>query len=67
MDHLAFSSGIHYCIGQPLATLEAVTALRVLAERAPELRQTGPVRRRNATTIRGPIAMPVSAGPCRRS
>lgn len=58
-DHLAFSSGIHYCIGQPLARLEATIALQKLAERAPGLRRAGPTRRRNSNTIRGPIRLPV--------
>jgi len=60
VDHLAFSSGIHYCVGQPLASLEATIAFQVLAERMPKLRRVGPVRRRNATAIRGPIHIPVS-------
>ncbi len=60
VDHLAFSSGIHYCIGQPLARLEATIAFQVLAERAPELRRAGRLKRRNATTIRGPIHLPVT-------
>jgi cytochrome P450 len=60
-DHLAFSSGIHYCLGQPLARLEATIAFRVLAERMPGLALAGPVRRRNATTIRGPLRLPVRA------
>jgi cytochrome P450 len=59
-EHLAFSAGIHYCIGQPLATLEATIALQTLAERMPSLRRAGRVRRRNATTIRGPQRLPVS-------
>ena len=59
VDHLAFSSGIHYCVGQPLAKLEAVIALRALAERMPRLRRAGAVKRRNANTIRGPIRLPV--------
>jgi cytochrome P450 len=59
-EHLAFSAGIHYCIGQPLATLEATVALQTLAERMPSLRRAGRVRRRNATTIRGPQRLPVS-------
>ena len=62
VDHLAFSGGIHYCIGQPLAKLEATIALQMLAERMPSLRRHGPVKRRNATTIRGPLHLPVIAG-----
>jgi cytochrome P450 len=61
VPHLAFSSGIHYCLGQPLATLEARIALRLIAERLPGLRRTGPVTRRNATIIRGPLTLPVAA------
>jgi hypothetical protein len=60
-DHLAFSSGIHYCVGQPLASLEATIAFQLLAERMPRLRRTGPIRRRNASTVRGPIHFPVAA------
>ncbi|GAA1768295.1 cytochrome P450 [Luedemannella helvata] len=58
-DHLAFSSGIHYCVGQPLARLEAVIALRALAQRRPDLRRAGRIRRRASTTIRGPLRLPV--------
>jgi cytochrome P450 len=58
--HLAFSSGIHYCLGQPLARLEATIALRMLAERMPGLALAGRVKRRNATTIRGPVHLPVA-------
>ena len=58
--HLAFSSGIHYCLGQPLARLEATIAFRMLAERMPALHRTGPVKRRNAITIRGPLRLPVA-------
>ena len=61
-DHLAFSSGIHYCVGQPLARLEAVVALQKLAERMPGLRRNGPLRRRTSSVIRGPIHLPVRAG-----
>jgi cytochrome P450 len=65
--HLAFSSGIHYCLGQPLARLEATIALRMLAERMPGLALAGRVKRRNATTIRGPVRLPVAVYPTRRA
>jgi hypothetical protein len=61
-EHLAFSSGIHYCLGQPLARLEANIAIQLLAERMPSLAQAGPVRRRGGTVIRGPLQLPVTAG-----
>ena len=60
-EHLAFSSGIHYCVGGPLARLEATITLRMLAERMPGLTLAGPIQRRNTTTIRGPLHLPVTA------
>ncbi|MFD9970743.1 cytochrome P450 [Streptomyces sp. NPDC059013] len=35
--HLAFGHGVHYCLGAPLARLEAGIALRTLLERCPGL------------------------------
>ena len=59
--HLAFSSGVHYCLGAPLARLEGEVALRVLAERAPRLRAAGRPAPRVATVLRGPLRLPVTA------
>lgn len=64
-EHLAFSGGIHYCLGQPLARLEATIALRLLAERMPGLSLAGAVQRRSAVVIRGPARLPVRAGRAR--
>lgn len=40
--HLAFGHGIHFCVGAPLARMEARTALRTLLRRAPGLALDGP-------------------------
>lgn len=61
-EHLAFSGGIHYCVGAPLARLELATAVRTLAERAPRLRRAGAAAYRRGTTIRGPARLPVAVG-----
>ena len=60
-EHLAFSSGIHYCLGAPLARLEGARALRVLAERWPELTLLPGAQRRSGTAIRGYVVLPVNA------
>jgi len=60
-EHLAFSSGIHYCLGAPLARLEATIALEQLAIRLPDIRRAGRVTMRRTTLIRGPLHLPVRA------
>jgi len=54
-EHLGFGGGDHYCVGAPLARLEAVTALKALARRleAPRLVTDPPPYRKNAA-LRGP-------------
>ncbi len=59
-EHLAFSAGIHYCVGAPLARLEATVAVERLAERFPGLQRAGRLRRRRGgTVIRGPAELVV--------
>lgn len=41
-DHLSFGHGVHYCIGAPLARLEAAIALPALFARFPSLRLADP-------------------------
>jgi cytochrome P450 len=59
-EHLAFSGGIHYCLGAPLARLELAAAFRTLADRLPNLHQVGPVTMRRTTAIHGPRTLPVA-------
>lgn len=61
-EHLAFSSGIHYCLGAPLARMEAEIAFRALATRLPELHRAGTVSRRPTTIIHGLASFPVATG-----
>lgn len=57
--HLAFSAGLHYCVGAPLAKLEASIAVRELIARYPDLVIDGPGRRRSGSLIRGLASLPV--------
>lgn len=43
--HLAFSHGIHFCLGAPLARLEARIAFELLTQRLPDLRLSPPDQR----------------------
>jgi hypothetical protein len=62
-DHLAFSSGIHFCLGAALARMEGEVALQALFERFPDLAPAGPARRRRTVVLRGHTTMPVLLGP----
>ena len=59
--HVAFGRGVHFCVGAPLARLEAVTALQVLAERYREVRPVDPESLRYAPSciLRGLTSLPV--------
>jgi cytochrome P450 len=59
-QHLAFSAGLHFCIGAQLARLEGQIALRSLVQRFPNMKLAGP-RPEWASTfgLRGLKALPV--------
>jgi cytochrome P450 len=60
-QHLGFGGGIHYCMGAPLARIEAHVALTALAQRLvnPRLVADPPPYRPNAV-LRGPRHLPVA-------
>jgi len=57
--HLAFGSGVHRCLGAPLARLQGAAVLRALAARFPLLELVEPVRARPRLFLRGPQAVVV--------
>ncbi|MFW0788074.1 cytochrome P450 [Gordonia sp. CPCC 205333] len=61
-DHLAFSSGVHACLGASLARMEGVIALRSLVERYPDLRLTGPPVHRGLINLHGYEKLPARVG-----
>ncbi|MCD2188837.1 cytochrome P450 [Actinomycetospora soli] len=58
-DHVAFSSGIHYCLGAALARMEGEVALRGLFTRFPDLAPAGTPERRPTIILRGWKRLPV--------
>ncbi|MBI3225124.1 MAG: cytochrome P450 [Mycolicibacterium cosmeticum] len=59
LRHLTFSKGPHFCLGAPLARVEARIALTELARRFPYIRPTaGPVYKPNVT-LRGLASLPL--------
>ncbi len=63
--HLAFGKGIHYCIGAPLARLEAQVALGALARRFAAVTPVDPdsLRYGSSCILRGLTALPVTLTP----
>lgn len=58
--HLGFGHGIHYCVGAPLARMEAETALAGLLARFPDLALAeGELRYRDSPIVRGLERLPV--------
>jgi cytochrome P450 len=59
--HLAFSLGIHHCLGASLARLEARIAIEELTQRYPALELAAPPARRPLLVLRGFESVPVRA------
>ncbi|MEV5786602.1 cytochrome P450 [Streptomyces sp. NPDC052287] len=65
-EHLSFGHGVHYCLGAPLARLEAEIALRALFGRFPRMRAAfgpGELPRTESFISNGPRVLPVVPGP----
>ncbi|WP_331281562.1 cytochrome P450 [Saccharothrix sp. NRRL B-16314] len=67
-SHLAFGHGVHYCLGAPLARVEAEVALRALFGRFPDLALAVPVdelRPVRSFITNGHLTLPVALTPRR--
>lgn len=58
-DHLAFSRGIHHCLGSGLGRLEGEVGLRALFERFPRMVLAAEPERRPGAVLRGYRRIPV--------
>ena len=59
-DHVAFSSGPHYCLGASLARMEGEIAFGSLSERMPTLALAGKPVRKRTDLLRGFERIPVA-------
>ena len=60
---IAFGSGVHVCVGQMIARLEADTLLTTLAKRVKTIEPTGPARYRLINQIRTLDHLPIRLAP----
>ncbi|OBI98604.1 cytochrome P450 [Mycobacterium asiaticum] len=60
LRHLGFGRGAHYCLGAPLARLEASVALSAVTARFPDARLAGDPRYKANVTLRGLSALTVA-------
>ncbi|OCB23788.1 cytochrome P450 [Mycobacterium intracellulare] len=57
---LTFGGGVHFCLGAHLARLELIEALRVITQRMPNPRRTGPAPWKAISGITGPTTLPLA-------
>jgi cytochrome P450 len=60
--HLSFGEGIHFCLGAPLARLDARVAIEEFLARFPEFGADGPRRRLSKHNLRGFTQLTLSIG-----
>jgi cytochrome P450 len=58
--HLAFGWGIHFCIGAPLARLEARIAFERILDRMHDIRLAGPPQRNDSFVLHGLTSLPIT-------
>jgi cytochrome P450 len=63
VDHLAFGSGIHFCLGAPLARLELTLVAQALREKVGYLALAGEIVRSDNPFFRTPRHLPVVVEP----
>jgi cytochrome P450 len=64
-DHLGFGYGVHYCLGAPLARMEAEIAFAALLARFPDMTlavSPAELRWKPSTLVHGPASLPVKLG-----
>ena len=68
-NHVAFGFGIHYCLGAPLARLEARVALEAIRTRLPDLARTDtkPLELNKGFILRGYPHLPLRFQPAERA
>jgi len=59
--HIGFGHGIHFCLGAPLARLEARIALGTLVRRLANVRLANDdIEWRDNFSVRGPVSLPLA-------
>ena len=63
VGHVAFGMGVHSCVGQPIARLEAEILFRALAARIQAWMPDGDPKPRLCNTLRGYSYLPIEVQP----